>query len=86
MKSKKIEITEQEILDEIDKLLLEPRKNSNRFIFSKKQIEFVNKVRFGRNPLTLEKAAEYWNKLFKENISGSALKNRILNNRHLFVK
>ena len=84
MKSKKIEISESEIYAEIEKMISSRRYSQKKFIFNQKQIDFINKVRGGKNILTWSEAAQYWNKLFNDELSQSALKGRVLTNKHLF--
>ena len=84
MKSKNIEISESEIFAEIDKIVSSKRYSQKKFIFNQKQIDFINKVRGGKNILTWSEAAQYWNKLFNDELSQSALKGRVLTNKHLF--
>lgn len=84
MKSKKVEITESEIFAEIEKIVSSKRVSHKKFIFNQKQIDFINKVRGVKNALTWNEAAQYWNKLFDDELSQSALKGRVLTNKHLF--
>jgi hypothetical protein len=84
LKSKKVEISESEIYAEIEKIVSVKRFNHKKFIFNQKQIDFINKVRGGKNMLTWSEAAQYWNKLFGDELSQSALKGRVLTNKHLF--
>ena len=84
MKSKKIEISESEIYAEIEKMISSRRYSQKKFIFNQKQIDFINKVRGGKNILSWSEAAQYWNKLFNDELSQSALKGRVLTNKHLF--
>ncbi len=84
MKSKSIEISESEIYAEIEKMISTKRHSPKKFIFNQKQIDFINKVRGGKNILSWSEAAQYWNKLFNDELSHSALKGRVLTNKHLF--
>jgi len=84
LKSKSIEISESEIYAEIEKIVSTRRYSQKKFIFNQKQIDFINKVRGGKNILTWSEAAQYWNKLFNDELSQSALKGRVLTNKHLF--
>jgi hypothetical protein len=84
LKSKKVEISESEIYAEIEKIISAKRQSNKKFIFTQKQIEFIKKVKFGKNVLTWDEAVIYWNKLFGEEISQCALKNRVASNKHLF--
>jgi len=84
LKSKSIEISESEIYAEIEKIVSSRRYSQKKFIFNQKQIDFINKVRGGKNTLTWSEAAQYWNKLFNDELSHSALKGRVLTNKHLF--
>lgn len=84
MKSKQVEISESEIYAEIEKIVSSRRHSQKKFIFNQKQIDFINKVRGGKNILTWSEAAQYWNKLFDDELTQSALKGRVLTNKHLF--
>jgi hypothetical protein len=84
LRSKEVVISKAEIYKELEQLLTTPRTNNKKFVFTQEQIDFINKARSGKFPLTWGSICDYWEKLFDEEITAGALKTRVSSNRHIF--